>query len=284
MIRLITVVGHGIELLPHFLSHYRCLVDEINIVVYSSSNCPDLEDDVKMVIKSYPTAKIIHAEKWREFDWEHVTFLYNYYKRQNPNDWWVIADVDEFQIYSKPVTEIIDDCEKNGWEFVTGGFIDRIGHDGEFPEIYDAASIWKQFPMAGFFRYPISKACPNKVTLCKGHIEVSNGQHYAIIGGETTWKWRGWNHPLRYPIDKNFTQVHHFKWDSTIKRRIKAVADINEDYAYSNEYRIMYDYIRQNKYTIDISNDEFMFEYLPILPSYDYYIQWNKLINKIVSI
>lgn len=284
MIRLITVIGHGIELLPHFIQHYRGEVDEINIIVYSSANYPDLEDDVKMVIKSYPTVKIIHSEHWREFDWEHVTFLYNYYKRQNPEDWHVIADIDEFQIYSKPIREIVEDCENNGWEFVTGGFIDRVGYDGEFPEIYESASIWKQFPMAGFFRYPISKACPNKVTLCKGKVEISNGQHYAIFDGDTTWKWRGWNHPLRYPIHKNFTQVHHFKWDSTIKRRIKAVADVREDYAYSDEYRIMYEYMRKNKYTIDISNKEFMFENLPIFPSYDYYTHWNKLTNKIVSI
>lgn len=284
MIKLLTVIGHGIELLPHFIQHYREQVDEINIVVYSSVNYPDLEDDVKMVVKSYPNVKIIHVEDWREFDWEHVTFLYNNFKKQSPEDWWVIADIDEFQIYSKPIREIVDDCENNGWEFVTGGFIDRLGDEGEFPEICDSASIWKQFPMAGFFRYPISNACPNKVTLCKGNIELSNGQHYAIIGGETTWKWRGWNHPLRYPVDKNFTQVHHFKWDSTIKRRIKAVADIKEDYAYSDEYRIMYEHMRKNRYIIDISNQEFMFQYLPILPNYDYYNKWNKLKNKILSI
>ena len=56
------------------------------------------------------------------------------------------------------------------------------------------------------------------------------------------------------------------------------------DYAYSDEYRIMYEYLKKNKYIIDISNDEYMFEYLPILPDYDYYKNWNKLKNKIVSI
>lgn len=284
MIKLLTVIGHGIELLPHFIQHYRGDVDEINIIVYSSQKYPDLEDDVKMVIKSYPTVKIIHSENWREFDWEHVTFLYNYYKKQNPEDWWVVADIDEFQIYSKPIREIVEDCEKNGWEFVTGGFIDRVGALGSFPDIYEYASIWKQFPQAGFFRYPVSKACPNKVTLCRGKIEVSNGQHYAIIDGDTTWKWRGWNHPLRYPIEKNFTQVHHFKWDNTIKRRIKAVADVKKDYAYSDEYRIMYEYLKNNQYTIDIKNKEFMFEYLPILPDYSFYTHWGKLTNKIVTI
>ena len=153
----------------------------------------------------------------------------------------------------------------------------------EFPEISDFTSIWEQFPMAGFFRYPISKACPNKVTLCKGNIEISNGQHYAVIDGDTTWKWRGWNHPLRYPVEKNFTQVHHFKWDATSKRRLKAVADINKDYAYSNEYKIMYEYLKKNK-NIDVSNKDFMFEHIPILPSYNSYKNWKKLIKKILSI
>ena len=28
-------------------------------------------------------------------------------------------------IYSKPLSEIISACERNGWELVRGGFIDR---------------------------------------------------------------------------------------------------------------------------------------------------------------
>ena len=32
MIRLVTVIGHGVELLPHFISHYTKYVDEICIV------------------------------------------------------------------------------------------------------------------------------------------------------------------------------------------------------------------------------------------------------------
>ena len=36
MIRLLTVVGHGLELLPHFIQHYKNDVDEINIIVYSN--------------------------------------------------------------------------------------------------------------------------------------------------------------------------------------------------------------------------------------------------------
>ena len=31
MVRLVTVIGHGVKLLPHFIKHYSRYVDEINI-------------------------------------------------------------------------------------------------------------------------------------------------------------------------------------------------------------------------------------------------------------
>jgi hypothetical protein len=239
--------------------------------------------DINYLIKDYDNVNIVYSEKWRIFDWERVTYLYNKIKSEHPDDWWVIADVDEFQIYSKTIYEIVDECEENGWEFVTGGFLDRVGSNGTFPKIYENDSIWKQFPMVGFFRYPISNACPNKVTLCRGKIEICNGQHYAIIDGHTTWRWQGWNHPLRYPVDKNFTQVHHFKWDYSCKRRLKDVVNIKKDYAFSDEYKNMYDYLKNNNFKIDINNKNYYFENLPIF-GYEYYRNWQQLTKKIISI
>ena len=43
------------------------------------------------------------------------------------------------------------------------------------------SDVWKEMPEAGFFRYPLSYACPNKVTLMKGKVKVSNGQHYVHV-------------------------------------------------------------------------------------------------------
>ena len=140
-------------------------------------------------------------------------------------------------MYWDDIGSIIEECEENGWEFVTGGFIDKIGVDGEFPIVNSDTNLWEAFPISSFFRYPLSGACPNKVTLMKGRIHLTPGQHYALIEGQTTWKWQGWNHPLRYPMERGFTQVHHFKWDSTCADRIRAVANVGEHYSFSDEYR-----------------------------------------------
>ena len=278
-IRLVTVTGSRTNTLTHMLQHYAELVDEIFVVVYEWENFSTY-DSVEEIVSKFPNVKIVRREVKEKYNWEYVTQLYNETKLMFPDDWWVVSDDDEFHVYSKDLKEIIDECDENGWDLVRGGFIDRIGIDGTFPEINNNQNIFKQFPLAGFFRYPLSGACPNKVCIMKGYIEITPGQHYAKIDGQTTWRWQGWNHPLIAPVDKYNVQVHHFKWDSTCVERIKSVADIKKDYSYSDEYQKMYQAIRRNNFQIDIDDERFMIEN----DGFEDYGQWNKLFKKIISI
>ena len=283
MIRLVSVIGHGKELVPHFIKHYSSYVDEIQFVIYETDLYNNLTKEVSELIKGNEKVKIVKTIKDRIFDWEKVTQLYNFIKSKSPNDWWVIADIDEFHLYpNDDLKKLIRNCNEYGWNVVRGGFIDRIGRGGEFPELVEEVSIWEQFPNAGFFRYPMSQACPNKICVVKGNVEITSGQHYAKIDGQTTWKWQGWNHPLINP--HSFVQVHHFKWDKTCVDRIKAVADLKQTYSYSNEYNIMYEGLRKNKFKINLDKSEFMFELGLIYPNFDRYTKWNKQIKKIISI
>lgn len=285
MIRLLSVIGHGTELIPHFVNHYSKYVDEIQFVVYQSAIHPSLIDDVKEKIKNYSNVKIVKTVEDRVFDWNKVTVLYNIVKSKKPNDWWVIADIDEFHLYpDDDLRGLIYECDNNGWELIRGGFLDRIGKDGEFVELKENINIFEQFPNIGFFRHPMSNACPNKICVLKGWIEITSGQHYAKIDGQTTWRWQGWNHPLIAPIDLYSVQVHHFKWDKTSIERVKAVASINQDYAYSDEYREMYKELSKSKFKIDLKNPEFMFELTDGQAEFRRYRKWNKLIKKIISI
>jgi len=278
-IRLVTVTGSRTDTLWHMLNHYKDLVDEMYVVVYEWEGSSTYNEVLK-ITKQFDKAKIIERVTKEKFNWEYVTQLYNETKMLFPNDWWIVSDDDEFHIYSKPLNEIISECERNGWELVRGGFIDRVGQTGDFPKINKKENIFDQFPVAGFFRYPMSGACPNKVCIMKGHIEITSGQHYAKIDGQTTWKWQGWNHPLIAPVEEHNVQVHHFKWDSTCIERIKQVADIKKDYASSDEYLKMYQSLRSNNFEIDVTDKKYMLEYI----SDSDYKQWNKLLKKIISI
>ncbi len=278
MTRLLTVTGSRTNTLWHMLNHYRHIVDEMYVVVYEWEGTNILVE-VGKILENFPSAKVVKVERREKFNWEVVTQLYNEIKSQYPDDWWVIADDDEFHIYPIPLPFLIEDCEQNGWDIVRGGFVDRIGEGGSFPEIQPYKNIFEQFPLAGFFRYPLSEACPNKVCVMKGYVELTNGQHYAKVNGEVLWGEQTDN-KLIAPIDTYSVQVHHFKWDSTCVERIKAVADIRKDYAYSKEYLKMYQAIRRNNFEIDITNSDFMMEKSGV----GSYCRWDELIKMIVKI
>ena len=170
MIRLVTVTGVRTDILWHQLNHYKDLVDEMYVVVYDSPGRYTYEEVLK-IVDQFPTANVVDRVIEERYNWERVTQLYNKTMRLWPDDWWVIADDDEFHVYSKPLLRIVEECEVNGWDIVRGGFIDRIGLDGTFPKVSYDKDIFLQFPLAGFFRYPMSGACPNKICIAKVAIE-----------------------------------------------------------------------------------------------------------------
>ena len=262
------------------LNHYHLHMDEIFVVLYAHhKKDPIIEQGLHILEKfNLKPHKIVYE---RPFDWARVTEHYNETKLLKPDDWWVVADDDELQLYSKPTWEIIDECEEYGYDFVTGGFVDRIGDNGDFPNITMESDVWKEMPQAGFFRYPLSNACPNKVTLMKGNVKVSNGQHYVEFeDGTTSW---GSEHPKRYPIEKNFTQVHHFKWDSSVLDRLQQVGKSSIGESWGHEYQLMYDEIKDNDFKIDLANPEFMFQRHE-KSNYHKLFTWKDLSKKIVKI
>ena len=277
-INLVTVVGHNTTLLPHMLNHYKNIVDEIYVVVYRQHALDGIVEEVQNL--GVTPFKIVTEPK---FNWERVTELYNEVKRTKPDEWWVVSDDDEFHVYPKDLREMIQECEENNWKFITGGFLDRIGDGGTFPQVKSSTNVWEAFPLAGFFRYPLSGACPNKVCVMKGSVDVTPGQHYAVIGDTDTWRERGWNHPDRYPTNQGFVQVHHFKWDSTVLKRLKEVSTTIEDYSFWKEYKKMYRAIQVFDWKIDINNPEFMIEKMEGNKYLDY-SKWKDLSDVIVKI
>ncbi len=176
MLNLVTVVGENTHILPHMLKHYKDMVDKIYVAVYKQSNDDSILEQIEELgIEPY----MVFTEE--KYNWNRVTEIYNAVKGTRPNDWWIVSDDDELQVYPEPIEDIIEKCERKGYDFVTGGFIDRIGIDGTFPEVTAETDIHRTFPLAGFFRYPMSGACPNKVTLMRGTQNITPGQHYAHL-------------------------------------------------------------------------------------------------------
>lgn len=279
MLNLVTVVGRNTHILPHMLKHYENIVDKIYVGVYRQDENDGILEEVRdLGIEPF----LVVTEP--KYNWDKVTEMYNTIKRTKPDEWWIVSDDDELQVYPYDIREIIKECEENKFTFVSGGFLDRIGPEGTFPVVNRDTNIHEAFPYAGFFRYPMSSACPNKVTLMLGSQDITSGQHYADFGYNKN-SWGRWNRK-RMPIDIVFTQVHHFKWDSTCNVRIKEVADTRIDYSWFWEYEKLYENLELTNWKINLNNPDYYFEKLDNFSYIDYndYSKWNILRDKIVLI
>jgi hypothetical protein len=279
MLNLITVVGRNIKILPHMLKYYENIVDDVYVIVYrENENDGILESVLELGIKPY---MVVNEPNYH---WNRIADIYNEVKNTKPNDWWIVANEDEFHVYPYDVKDIIKECEENNFTFVTGGLLDRVGNDGILVDITKDTNIFEAFPHAGFFTYPVSNACPNKVTLMKGSQDLSSGQHYAIWGTNKN-SWGRW-HRKRMPIDVVFAQVHKFNWDATVKSRLEHITQDRIDYVYVWEFEKIYNDLKINNFRFDLNNSEYLFEKLKNISyiTYTDYSKWDLLRDKIVTI
>ena len=100
----------------------------IFIVVYRQDENDGILEQIENL--GWTPYKVVTEPK---FHWEKVTELYNEVKMTKPNDWWIVSDDDEIQIYPKPIEEMIDECEVKGWEFITVDSWIGLERMGVFP-------------------------------------------------------------------------------------------------------------------------------------------------------
>lgn len=290
-LHLVTVVGdfHKDLTLVQMLKHYDSWVDQKTVVHYVVGDKLPAEIAQESLEFSEYLAKNGVADKTtirtvtgKKYDWNKVTEFYNSVTcnpLNNPEDWWIISDCDEFQVWRDEPKNVVEEAEKLNCTFITGGFLDRIGENGTFPEIKGPEDdLDKLFPLVGFFRYPLSKACPNKVVAVKSGQKVCSGQHYAVFpDGTNSW---GSKDPRGYYRAKTITL--HFKWDSTVLDRLKETA--KSGCSYSEEYQRMYNAIKNNNFRIPVENPEFMIERWNPEKGYYSYTHWNKVFRLIQTI
>lgn len=288
-LRLVTVVGdfHQNQTLVQMLRHYENMVDERIVVLYLTDKDRNVAEAQAELEKYLETNGVLERTKvcpvfGPKYDWDQVTAFYNLTTRSvigNPEDWWIIADCDEFQVWREDPRRVIEEAEEQHCTFITGGFLDRIGENGTFPKIEGPGSnLDELFPLVGFFRYPISKACPNKVVAVKSGQMVCSGQHYAIFpDGGNSW---GSSDPRGYYKAK--VQVHHFKWDFSVLERLQET--YKTGCKYSEEYEKMYEAIKDNNFRIPVENPEYKIErYNPEKGFYSY-SHWNSVFKQIQAV
>lgn len=262
-IHLLTVIGSDVKVLPHMLRHYgRMGIDSFLINVNLDHADDPIMDDVREALAEHD----IEVSRIQIGPWNNDvnTRLYAESK-ENPDDWYIIADLDEFQEYPSDLREIIEQCEDKGYDYIEGCFIDRIAADGGFPEITSDSPLDEQFPLGCTFTHRILGGYPLKVVAAKGKVEVSVGNHNANGG-------------VPCPVEECFVQVHHYKWDQSVVSRMWKRARNRDLGVYMLACRRFVDYFQVNNGRIDVSDPRLLVA--ECNPQYKY---WNFIKEEVQS-
>lgn len=171
--------------------------------------------------------------------------LYSRSRAGNPDDWFLLADQDELQVYGGNLRKILAKCDERGWRYVTGCFIDRISADGSLAGILNDLPLWERFPLGGWISYPLFGATPNKVVAVKGEAAVSGGQHWPVPVNAPTC-----------PAELCYAQVHHFKWVEGLLERLRSRVAVRRGNGqpYWQESQRVLDYLGAHGDRFDLSD------------------------------
>ena len=148
---IVTTVGLDPILLHHFIKHYKSIgVDNFYIVVWGDSKEVKY-DEIVNVLKRYDLEVYEDLRDVNNGSPQFLTDIYNKITSTKPDDWWIVADLDEFAVFPKPLDKFIyEDLVYNDIDFMHGIMLDRIGKNGEFSELKYDDDIWEEIPNVGF--------------------------------------------------------------------------------------------------------------------------------------
>ena len=212
------------DLLPHFYKHYMSLgITEFAFGVFDGERNPMWNHISEItppsirvnLMESYSGS--IEPNKERE-TWEKLNE-----KFISLNDWYVIADLDEFHVI--PNVHSFDEaklyCESEGSTYILGNLIDRFTEDGIIPpNINPTISIFDQFPKNTCFSQNTLHACTEKVCMAKQTEKIYVGHHFCS-GKQSSL----------------VSHTYHFKWFGNLyeKEKEKWISYKESNYNFSKE-------------------------------------------------
>jgi hypothetical protein len=271
VIHLVCVFGGGdVALLPHLVRHYRGLGIESFRLIRHAEHTDDPEFALAEQYARACGVELFHTHvgPWDQNLNERIT---EYVMSLCPDDWYAVVDLDEFQVYDRPPAELVALCERDGYEYVTGCFLDRVAADGSFPSV-DGTSPWQRYPLAGSVGAGLAKALPLKATLARGRVGLLSGHHGAADG-------------TALPAHRSFAQVHHFKWTGTVVERMRRRVRRFETGSWKvfhpaviKEARTVLGHIEANGGRIDVRDERLRLQ--PCGSSYDDHPHWKELADE----
>jgi GT2 family glycosyltransferase/predicted O-methyltransferase YrrM len=197
-------------LLPHFISHYR----QLGVThLFLCARTEEARSVAIECVREFDGFASVHYSRSEYFaDSEKELFELNVLDRHkvNADDYVIHLDLDEFQEYPAPLTEVIAEMDRANHWACRGWIVDRLSADGSLQPVRSSPTIWEQFPVAADVSQGLMGSWCQKIVLCRRRVRLRGHCRHDTENAyyETA------------PIPGDYL-VHHFKWLEGLDRRLE---------------------------------------------------------------
>jgi hypothetical protein len=269
-VHLVAVVGGGDSiLLSHLVDHYRALgVESFQLIRHAeSTDEPAYEEIAHYARMAGIPLHHTHIGPWSDnLHGQLMTAAMN----EHPDDWYILADLDEFHVYDRPLSELVALCEREGSRYVCGCFVDRVGPAGALVKV-GPEPLWPQFPLGGAVTSRLVPAPSLKIGLAVGRLGTGGG-HHGVPG------------QYGLPRETSYIQVHHFKWTDSVvarlRRRVEGYESGRWELVYPSvpdEARRVLRYLDRQGGRFDVTDERLLIG--ECLDGYDGFRRWPEIVE-----
>jgi hypothetical protein len=245
------MIGGDVAVVPQMIEHYQRLgVESFMLIRHAEhAGAPVFQAAEEAVRAAGLELYESHVGPWDE---DLNATLTERTMARFPDDWFVVADLDELLVLDDSLRDVLAWCDARGYDAVEGCYLDRVALDGGFPKVA-VGPLWDQFPLAGNLSFGLLGATPTKVALARGRVRLTLGHHTTVNGHAA-------------PHRDVYAQVHHFKWNDSVvertrirKSRFQSGAWRLESPALMSETVRFLDHVAAHDGRIDVTEPVFMF-------------------------
>jgi hypothetical protein len=271
-VNLLTLVGSHIDILPFMLSHYRdCGVSSFVVNVHLTHRNDPVLDQVQAITDAFGCGiGTVGIGDWLRFE----LGLWLDSMRSRPDDWWILADQDELHHFPEEPTTLFTYCDRKGYDYIRGTFVDRLSSDGSLSPVEPCRPLALQYPLGGIVSANLLGAWSTKVVAAKGRVIINTGHHHASNG-------------VACPIDDLFIPVYHYKWTAgLIERQSRRADHFRENHVpHWFESANVVEYFTSHNNRVDVHDRKFLLGACdPVYPHWsvvrDYFIAKRRIVSR----
>jgi hypothetical protein len=202
----VAITTHA-SLFPHFLRHYR----EAGVSRFYVSTELALAREVRRQASGFPVEVFTDLDATESIEGGTAAVTQMRLKHAAPDEWVVLADLDEFQVHPGGVTHTAAAADAEGANVVRGIMIDRVATDGQLKTFGPTDDLWQVFPERCYVTARLQGGLSYKCALLKGQLESGRTEDGLSLAH---------HHMQGERIASRTVEIHHFKWNAEALERL----------------------------------------------------------------